>query len=91
MACSVGIATAYELDGQGSIPDRSRRFFPSPHSPDLLWGHLASYPVVNWGSSPEAKAAWGWSRPLMSIQFWGQEWSYTSTPQYTFMGWCLIN
>jgi hypothetical protein len=31
-------ATAYELDGRGSIPGRGKRFFCTPQRPDRLWG-----------------------------------------------------
>jgi hypothetical protein len=31
---SVGIATGYWLDGQGSIPGRGKRFFSTPQRPD---------------------------------------------------------
>jgi hypothetical protein len=45
------------------------------------------------GSSfPGGKAAWAWSWPFPTIYCWGQEmWSYTSTPPYFFMAYCLIN
>jgi hypothetical protein len=33
----VGIATGYELDGWGSIPDRGKRFFPTPQRPGRHW------------------------------------------------------
>jgi hypothetical protein len=37
---SVGIATGYWLDGQGSIFGRGKIFFFTPHGPDRLWGLL---------------------------------------------------
>jgi hypothetical protein len=39
---SLGVATGYEVDGRGSIPGRSKRFFSTPRCPDRLW---ASYAV----------------------------------------------
>jgi hypothetical protein len=52
---SVGIATVYGLDGQGSIPGKGKEFFSSPQSPDRLWGppsllHDGYYfPLSQWG------------------------------------------
>jgi hypothetical protein len=34
---SVGIGTGYGMDGQGSIPGRSKRYFSSPQGSDRLW------------------------------------------------------
>jgi hypothetical protein len=48
---SVGIATAYGLDGRGSIPARGKRFF----SIALLLAHPTSYPMGNGGSFPDGK------------------------------------
>jgi hypothetical protein len=45
--------------------------------------HPASYPM--------GKESGAWSWPLISIYFRSQErWSYTFTPSYVFMAWCLI-
>jgi hypothetical protein len=46
MGRGVRIATGYGLDGPGSIPGRTT-FFPSPQSPDRLWGS-PSRPGVKW-------------------------------------------
>jgi hypothetical protein len=48
-------------------------------------GSPASYPVGTGGKTAEA-----WSWPLTSIYCRGQEmWSYTSTPPYIFMAYCV--
>jgi hypothetical protein len=54
---SLGIATGYELDGQGSILCKGKRYFSSPQQPDQLWGHLPSYPMGTGSSLPKGKAA----------------------------------
>jgi hypothetical protein len=35
---AVGIATGYEMEGRGSIPDRGKRFFSFAQRPDRLCG-----------------------------------------------------
>jgi hypothetical protein len=76
---SFGIATGYGLD------DRMRgvRFpvgagnFSLHHRLQTGSGaHPASYPMGTGGSFPGSKAAWAWS--------------YTSTPRYVSMAWCLV-
>jgi hypothetical protein len=52
--------------------------------------HLASYPMGTRGSFPGRKAAGSWSWPLTSSAEVTNAWSYTSTPQYVFMSWCLV-
>jgi hypothetical protein len=34
----LGIEMSYELDGQGLIPGRGKRFFSTTQRPDWLWG-----------------------------------------------------
>jgi hypothetical protein len=74
---SVGIATGYGLDGQGSIPVSGKRFFSPPQLPDRLWAYPASYSMgtgVSFSGGSETVGAWSWQ--LIS---------------YVFMEWCLIN
>jgi hypothetical protein len=53
---SVGIATGYRLEDRGSIPVRSKNFFPSPQLPHLLWAYKASSPMGAVGFSTGDKA-----------------------------------
>jgi hypothetical protein len=48
---SVSIPKTYELDGRGSIPCRSKRFFSYPQCPYRLWGRVSP------GSFPKGKSA----------------------------------
>jgi hypothetical protein len=41
---SIGIATAYRLDGRGSILGREKRHFSSPQHPNPLWGQ-PNFPI----------------------------------------------
>jgi hypothetical protein len=79
--CAAAVAQSvnwlgYGLDERGSIPSRDWEFFSSPPSLDRLWAHPASYPMSTGGSFSGGKAAGAWS--------------YTSTPQYVFMAWYLV-
>jgi hypothetical protein len=76
---SVGIVTRYGLDGWG---------FSLIHSVQTGSGaHPAAYAM---GTGGKAAKAWSW--PLTSLYCRGQElWSYSSTPPYVFMAWCLAN
>jgi hypothetical protein len=50
------------------------------------------FPLGTRSSFPRGKAAVVWSSPLTYIWCQSQEWwSYTSTPSYIFMAWCIIN
>jgi hypothetical protein len=90
----VGIVTGYELDGprvRVRIPVRSRNSFSS-QSPDRFWGPLSLLSSSYRDYILRGKAAGTWIVPLTSILYRGKEkWSYTSTPPYTVMAWCLIN
>jgi hypothetical protein len=68
-----GIATGFGLDGQGSLPGRSKKFFSTPQRPDQLWGPPSLLCNGYQGSFPEGKAAGAWSWPLASIYCQGQE------------------
>jgi hypothetical protein len=65
---AVGIAIAYGLDagGVGVRDPVGSRIFSSPHRPDRLWAHQASYQMGTGGSFPGGKAARAWSWPLTS-------------------------
>jgi hypothetical protein len=53
---SVGIATGYVPDGQGSNPVRGMSF-SSPQRPDRLWGPPSLYPMDTGGLFLRGKAA----------------------------------
>jgi hypothetical protein len=53
--------------------------------------HPASYPRGTRDFFPGGKAAGAWSLPLNPPSAEVKNaWSYTSTPQYAFMVWCLV-
>jgi hypothetical protein len=53
--------------------------------------HPASYPTGTGGSFRGSKAAGAWSCPLIpSSAEVKNAWSYTSSPKYVFMAWCLV-
>jgi hypothetical protein len=75
---TVGIVTAYELDGRNSTPGKGKIFLSSPQSPDWLWGPPSLFSNGYWVSVPRCTAAEAWSLPPNSI---GQEWwNLTSIP-----------
>jgi hypothetical protein len=45
---SVGVATGYMVEGQGSIPGRRKRFFLVSERPHRLWAHLTLYQKDTW-------------------------------------------
>jgi hypothetical protein len=54
--------------------------------------HPTYYAIGTWGDFLGCKAAGTLSWPLTFILGWGQQWwSYTSTPPYILMAWCLIH
>jgi hypothetical protein len=90
MSSSVGIATAYELYGRGSIPDRSKRFFfhivqtSSGVHPGLLSnGYSGPFPL-------DIKRP-GHGADSSSPSSLGIKKSYNFTPKYGFMSMWLIN
>jgi hypothetical protein len=88
---SVGMAMGYILDGLGLIPAMQKRFLSSQR-PDwplrpvqlaIKWVPRAVSSVV---MRPEREA--GHTPPRAAIkQGW---WSYTSSPSYVLMAWCLV-
>jgi hypothetical protein len=90
---SVGIALGYGLDDRGSMvwfPTGAGNFSLHHRVQNGSGAHQASYPMGTGGSFPGSKAAGAWSWPLPSIAEVKNAWSYTSTPQYVFMEWCLV-
>jgi hypothetical protein len=90
---SVGIVLGYGLDDRGSRVRFSAGAgnFSLHHSVQNGSGsHPASYPMGTRGSFSAGKAAGAWSWPLTSSSAEVNAWSYTSTPQYALMAWCLV-
>jgi hypothetical protein len=52
--------------------------------------HPTSYPVGTRGSFPGSKTGVKLNTHLHQVPRSKNEWSYTSTPQYTFMAWCSV-
>jgi hypothetical protein len=75
-----------------SIPGGGCKFFFSPPRPDRLWS--PTQPPIEWVigalslrvKQPGREA----DRSPPSSAEVKNAWSYTSTPQYTFMAWCLV-
>jgi hypothetical protein len=83
----------YGLDDRGSTPGRDRDSLSSPPHLDRLWRptHL---PIL-WVRGGGLFSGVGWlGREAEHSAPSGAEvknaWSYTSTPQYVFMVWCLV-
>jgi hypothetical protein len=76
----------YGLDDRGSIPGGSSNWIFSPPLPDP-----ASYPMGTGVCFPGVKRPGRKSdySPPSSAEV-KNAWSYTSTPQYVFMVWCLF-
>jgi hypothetical protein len=51
--------------------------------------HPASYPTGTGGSFPRSKAAEAYHSPPSNAEV-ENAWSYTSTPPYVYMAWCLV-
>jgi hypothetical protein len=92
---SVGIALGYTLDDRGSrvrFPAGAVNFSLHHRVQNGSGARTASCPVGNRGSFPGIN----WSgreadhSPPSSAEV-KDAWSYTSTPQYFFMPWCLVN
>jgi hypothetical protein len=87
---SVGMALGYGVDDRGSrvrFPAGSGNFSLLHRVQNGSGAHPTSYPMGTRGSFPGGKAAGAWSWPLHLVP---NEWSYTSTPQYTSMAWCSV-
>jgi hypothetical protein len=92
--CNLAIPTYFMtdsgLDDSGSIPNRHKRFFSYPFSPDRLWDPPAQRVLQK--PSPEAKRPGREANlsppPAAGVRI---EWSYTSTTPYVFIECCLIS
>jgi hypothetical protein len=86
---SVGIATGYGLDTRGSILGRGKRFLllDSVHTDSVA--HPASIKMGTGGPFTDGKSGGG--RETDHSPPSSAESSRNSTPQYSFMVWCLIN
>jgi hypothetical protein len=90
---SVGIGTAYGLDGRGvgfRVQVGGKIFLLSTSSRDRLGAHPASYPMATGGSFPggggvvkRSGREAGQSPPSNAVA--KKTWLYTSTPPYTIM------
>jgi hypothetical protein len=91
---SVGIALGYGLDSWGSrvrFPEGAGNFSLHHCVHNDSGVHPASYPMGTTGSFPGGKAARHEAdhSPPSSAKV-KNAWSYTSTPQYVLMAWCLV-
>jgi hypothetical protein len=92
---SVGIVLGYGLDDQGSrvqFPAGAGNFSLHHHVQNSSGVHPASYPMGTRGSFPGGKVARSMklTTHLHLVLRSKIDWSYTSTPQYAFMAWCLV-
>jgi hypothetical protein len=91
---SVGIETGYGLDDRMvgvRFPTGAGNFSLRHRVQTGSGAHTVSYPTDTEGSFSGSKAAWAWSWPYTpSSAEVKNAWSYTSTPQYVFMAWCLV-
>jgi hypothetical protein len=71
---SVGIATGYELDGRGWIPDRGRDFSLLHSVQSGSGAHLTSHAMGTGNSFLGGKAAGSSSWPFTILCCRGQEW-----------------
>jgi hypothetical protein len=90
---SVGIALGYGLDDQGSrarFPAGAGNFSLQHNVKNGSGAHPASYPMGTRGSFSGGKSA-GREADHTSISAEVKNvWSYTSTPPYVFVAWCLV-
>jgi hypothetical protein len=91
---SVGIALGYRLDDLGyrvRFPVGAGNFSLHHRVQNGSGDHPASYPVGTRGSFPGGKRPGREAdhSPPSSAEV-KNAWSYTSTPQYVFMAWCLV-
>jgi len=88
---TVSIVTMIRAGQPGSDFQQQQEFILSlPLHPDWLWHPPRLLLVGNRSSFPGNKVAVAWSWPLtLSSAGVKNAWSYTSTPPYVFMAWCL--
>jgi hypothetical protein len=74
------------------IPEGAGNFFFRHRVQTSSGAHPTSYPMGNRGSFPGGTAAGGvkLTTRLHPVPRSENAWSYTSTPQYVFMAWCLV-
>jgi hypothetical protein len=94
---SIGIALGYGLYDRGSMVrfpggGEAGNFFSSPPRPERLWG-----PPSLLSNGYQGLFLWGQScsgvkltTHLHLVPRSENEWSYTSTPQYALIAWCLV-
>jgi hypothetical protein len=91
---SVGIALGYGLDDRGSrvrFPAGAGNFSLHHRIQNGAGVHPASYPMGTRGSFPGVKRPGREADHSPSSRAEVKNaWSYTSTPQYVFMAWCLV-
>jgi hypothetical protein len=83
----------YGLDDRGSrvrFPAGAGNFSLHDRVQNGSGAHPASYPIGTRGSFPGGKAAGQLTTHPHLVPRSKNEWSYTSTPQYTFMAWCSV-
>jgi hypothetical protein len=68
---------------------RQGRFLSSPQRPDWLWGQPASYPMGTGGRGVKRSLCEVNHSPSSSAKI-KNVWSYTFTPPYVCMAWCLV-
>jgi hypothetical protein len=91
---SVGIALGYGLNDQCSrdrLPAEAGNFSLHHRVQNSSGDHSASCPMGTRGSFPRGKRPGREAEhsPPSSAEV-KNAWSYTSTPQYVFMAWCLL-
>jgi hypothetical protein len=91
---SVGTALGYGLDDRGSrvrFPTGAGNFSLHHRVQNGSGAHPASYPVVTRGSFAWVKLLnLNLTNHLHIVSRSKNAWSYTFTPPYVFMAWCLV-